>query len=176
MDGRVARHLKIGLVVLCALILAVMLRMLFTSDDAFLVHSFGLPGGFTYGAWSPSHRSPPPSPSLAPIMVGPSISNQATIGMVTIISGGTNPTYERALTTHEDHAPIHADPRHVLRHAILPGIWTQAGSLLALLLQELTKPATERLQWLVSVVARRRRAPLLPRSPTPAADGSTPTP
>ncbi|KAF2157294.1 glycosyltransferase family 34 protein, partial [Myriangium duriaei CBS 260.36] len=74
------------------------------------------------------------------------------VGKVTIIFGGA-PTYERAVRTHELHDRIHGYPLHVLRHGILDDVWSKPAYILSLLLKELSRPETERLQWLLWVDA-----------------------
>ena len=74
---------------------------------------------------------------------------RADIGKVTILFGGTNPTYERAVRTHEVHNKRFGYPLHILRHGILSDVWTKPAYILSLLLKELSKPEHERLKWLL---------------------------
>ncbi|KAI9724824.1 MAG: hypothetical protein M1812_000100 [Candelaria pacifica] len=78
----------------------------------------------------------------------PFLGEQATIGKVTILFGGDNPTYERALRTHDVHNRIHGYPMNVLRQGILTDVWTKPAYILSLLLRELSKPKGQRLEWL----------------------------
>ncbi|PSK51600.1 hypothetical protein B9Z65_2867 [Elsinoe australis] len=77
---------------------------------------------------------------------------RSRVGKVTIIFGGAA-IYERAVRTHEAHDAVHGYPLHVLRHGILDDVWSKPGYILALLLRELAKPESERLQWLLWVDA-----------------------
>lgn len=72
-----------------------------------------------------------------------------TIGKMTIMFGDDNPTYERALKTHEVHNRLHGYPVYVLRQEILYDVWTKPAYILSVLLKELTKPESERLKWLL---------------------------
>ena len=74
---------------------------------------------------------------------------KSDIGKVTIVFGGQNPTYERAVRTHEVHNKRFGYPLHVLRHGILSDVWTKPAYILSLLLKELSKPEHERLKWLL---------------------------
>ena len=88
--------------------------------------------------------SSPPSSSYGGIPV---------IGKVTIVTGGENSVYERALRTHEAHNRIHSYPMHVLRQSILNDVWSKPAYILSVLLRELARPKSERLQWLLWVDA-----------------------
>lgn len=61
--------------------------------------------------------------------------------------------YERAVKSHELHDRIHGYPLHVLRHSILDDVWSKPGYILHLLLQELAKPPSQRLEWIIWVDA-----------------------
>lgn len=73
------------------------------------------------------------------------------LAKITIMFGNDNPTYERALRTHEVHNRLHGYPVYVLRQQILNDVWTKPAYILSVLLKELTKPPEERLKWLLSV-------------------------
>ncbi|KAI9732445.1 MAG: hypothetical protein M1834_001653 [Cirrosporium novae-zelandiae] len=79
----------------------------------------------------------------APLLV-----NHPTIGKVTILVGD-NPTYERAIKTHERHNENFGYPMSLLRWGILDDVWTKPAYILSVILNELTKPEEERLQWLL---------------------------
>ncbi|KAK4983370.1 hypothetical protein LTR50_007270 [Elasticomyces elasticus] len=72
------------------------------------------------------------------------------VGKCTVVFGGgsAQATYERAIRTHETHDRIHGYRLHVLRHAILDDVWSKPAYILSLLLQELAKSESERLEWL----------------------------
>ncbi|KAI9707424.1 MAG: hypothetical protein M1836_000385 [Candelina mexicana] len=78
----------------------------------------------------------------------PFLGEQATIGKITILFGGDNPSYERALRTHDVHNRLHGYPMNVLRQGILTDVWTKPAYILSLLLRELSKPKGQRLEWL----------------------------
>ena len=88
--------------------------------------------------------SSPPSSSYGGIPV---------VGKVTIVTGGESSVYERALRTHEAHNRIHSYPMHVLRQSILNDVWSKPAYILSVLLRELARPKSERLQWLLWVDA-----------------------
>ena len=77
----------------------------------------------------------------------------ARIAKCTIVFGDLNPVYERALQTHEVHNKKHGYPMYILRQSILDDVWTKPAYILSLILQELAKPAGERLEWLFWVDA-----------------------
>jgi hypothetical protein len=72
----------------------------------------------------------------------------ATIGKATMLYGQQSPVYERALQTHLQHAETHGYPVFVLREKLLGRLWTKAAYILSIILNELQKPAGDRLQWL----------------------------
>ena len=81
-----------------------------------------------------------------------SLGERFRVGKCTIIFGGAS-IYERAVRTHELHDRLHGYPLHVLRHGILDDVWSKPAYILNVLLRELTKPESERLQWLLWVDA-----------------------
>lgn len=74
------------------------------------------------------------------------------IGKCTILFYG-NSYWERAIRTHEQHDKIHGYRLHVLRQQLLDDVWTKPAYILDLLLRELGKPESERLEWLFWVDA-----------------------
>lgn len=93
---------------------------------------------FTYllpqsGSPSRHDQLSPPVPSIA----------KATIVF------GENTIYQGALRTHEEHNRKFGYRMHVLRSGILDDVWTKPAFLLSLLLEELVKPETERVDWLL---------------------------
>jgi hypothetical protein len=74
--------------------------------------------------------------------------SKPSIAKVTIVFGDS-PTYQRALKTHEEHSRKFGYRMHVLRSGILDGVWTKPAFLLSLLLEELVKPKTERIDWIL---------------------------
>ena len=74
------------------------------------------------------------------------------IGKCSIVFN-SNGYWERALKTHEVHDKIHGYRLHVLRQEMLDTVWSKPGYILSLLLRELAKPESERLEWLLWVDA-----------------------
>ncbi|OQD83119.1 hypothetical protein PENANT_c018G08027 [Penicillium antarcticum] len=61
--------------------------------------------------------------------------------------------YERALQSHERHGKKWGYPMHVLRQDISVGFWNKPSYLLALVINEMAKPAGERMEWFMWVDA-----------------------
>ncbi|KAK0270645.1 hypothetical protein LTR35_010853 [Friedmanniomyces endolithicus] len=74
------------------------------------------------------------------------------VGKCTIVFNG-NSYWERALRTHEEHDHLHGYRLHVLRQGLLDDVWSKPAYILSLLLRELARPESERLEWLVWVDA-----------------------
>lgn len=66
-----------------------------------------------------------------------------------MLYGETNHMYERALQSHERHGKQWGYPMHILRQDIAVGFWNKPSYLLSLVINELTKPAGERMEWLM---------------------------
>lgn len=73
------------------------------------------------------------------------------VAKVSMLYGETNHIYERALQSHERHGERWGYPMHVLRQDIAVGFWNKPSYLLSLVINELTKPAGERMEWLMYV-------------------------
>lgn len=56
--------------------------------------------------------------------------------------------YEKALSGHKAHNMRFGYKHFVLRHEIVPDIWSKQAFILSILLQELAKPMGDRLEWL----------------------------
>lgn len=69
------------------------------------------------------------------------------IGKMTILFHG-NSFWERCIRTHEQHDKVHGYRLHVLRQQLLDDVWSKPAYILSLLLRELSKPESERLDWL----------------------------
>ena len=82
-----------------------------------------------------------------------SSSKRPIVGKITIVTGGDNDVYERAIRTHEAHNKMHGYPLHALRQSILNDVWSKPAYILSVILRELAKPKAERLQWLFWVDA-----------------------
>ena len=74
------------------------------------------------------------------------------VGKCTILFNG-NPFWERCIRTHEQHDKVHGYRLHVLRHHLMDDVWSKPAYVLSLLLRELSKPDSERLDWLFWVDA-----------------------
>ncbi|KAK8200928.1 hypothetical protein M8818_006247 [Zalaria obscura] len=81
-----------------------------------------------------------------------SLGERTRIGKCTIIFGGAA-IYDRAVRTHETHDRVHGYPLHVLRESMMDSVWSKPAYILSLILRELAKPESERLQWLLWVDA-----------------------
>ena len=71
------------------------------------------------------------------------------IGMVSMLIGDTNPTYERALRTHLRHGEIHGYETFVMRSNVLDMMFNKPMFILNILMDEMKKPFHERLEWLL---------------------------
>ena len=80
---------------------------------------------------------------------GNAIGAESTVGKVTVLYHGRDPTFVRAIQTHEAHNKRFGYPLLVLRHGLLDGVWTKPATILSALLEELRKPEGERLKWLM---------------------------
>ncbi|KAF2725714.1 glycosyltransferase family 34 protein [Polychaeton citri CBS 116435] len=74
------------------------------------------------------------------------------IGKCTILFNG-NSFWERAIKSHEEHDKLHGYRMHVLRQNLLDDVWSKPAYILSLLLRELAKPESERLEWIFWVDA-----------------------
>ncbi|KAF4962178.1 hypothetical protein FSARC_9752 [Fusarium sarcochroum] len=70
------------------------------------------------------------------------------IGTVTAHFGDPQPQYQKALQTHLMHNLVHGTQLDVLCSTIIDAIWNKPAFILSLLLEEMAKPAQERLEWL----------------------------
>ena len=72
---------------------------------------------------------------------------------VTAFFGGleANEHYTKALTTHLEHALVHGSEVHVLCDKMIDGLWNKPAFILDVLLREMLKPESKRLEWLVWV-------------------------
>lgn len=74
------------------------------------------------------------------------------VGKVTIMFYG-NGFWERCIRTHEHHNKANGYRLHVLRQHLMDDVWAKPAYILSLLLRELSKPESERLEWLLWVDA-----------------------
>jgi hypothetical protein len=73
------------------------------------------------------------------------------IAKVSMLYGETNHMYERALQSHERHGKRWGYPMHILREDISVGFWNKPSYLISLVINELAKPAGQRMEWLMYV-------------------------
>ena len=67
---------------------------------------------------------------------------------VAVASGFEDVLYERALDTHWQHAKKHGYPMYMGRENAAEGMFNKIAYIMAVLLQELFKPAEDRVEWL----------------------------
>lgn len=96
-----------------------------------------------------TYRYEAPQDLVIPQWQGREVQAESLIGKVTILFHGKDPTYIRAIQTHQAHNRLHGYPLLALRHAILEDIWSKPAYILAVLLEELRKPDGQRLRWLL---------------------------
>jgi hypothetical protein len=72
-----------------------------------------------------------------------------TIGKVTISFGDRDEIYERAIRSHELHNKNMGYAQFVLRERLMSGLWTKHAYIFSVVAQELSKPESERLKWIV---------------------------
>ena len=111
-----------------------------------------------------------PAPSKKPLSItSPSTpSPKPKIAKVSMLSDSlTSSIYDSAIRTQENHASLHNYPIHIMRHEIMPscrglpvkcnprdahslaGKWNRELYLQSILITELTKPDSERVEWLI---------------------------
>jgi hypothetical protein len=78
----------------------------------------------------------------------PASSINYRIGKVTASFGHPDPIYELAISSHNEHNTQHGYLHFVLRSQVVRGLWSKHAYLLTILGLELSKPASERLDWL----------------------------
>jgi hypothetical protein len=76
------------------------------------------------------------------------------IGKVSMLYGRRNELYERALDSHRRHNLIHGYGMEIMRHDFTQGYWNKLSWLLSNVVQELAKPESERLDWIMWVEAQ----------------------
>lgn len=73
----------------------------------------------------------------------------ARVIRVSMLYGGSNSLYERAISTHKKHAERWGHRFQVLREDITSGFWNKPAYMLYSVTQELTKPLYDRAEWLM---------------------------
>lgn len=80
------------------------------------------------------------------------LGSRIRIGKITIMFYG-NGFWERCIKTHEQHNKANGYRLHVLRQHLMDDVWSKPAYILSILLRELSKPESERLEWLLWVDA-----------------------
>ncbi|EGU78143.1 hypothetical protein FOPG_09814 [Fusarium oxysporum f. sp. conglutinans race 2 54008] len=75
-------------------------------------------------------------------------SSDVRIGRVTAHFGSVQEHYQKALRTHVLHSMIHDNDLEVMCTPVVDSLWNKPAFILSLLLDEMVKPAQERLEWL----------------------------
>jgi hypothetical protein len=106
--------------------------------------------------WNPwtftSLKSSPGSQSNNVVAGRSSKNSKHRIAKVSMVYGKPNPLYKRALKSHEHHAQRWGYSMKVLQRDIAEGYWNKPVYLLSLVLQELAKPPSEQVEWLMFVL------------------------
>ncbi|KAI9844583.1 MAG: hypothetical protein M1838_002148 [Thelocarpon superellum] len=89
----------------------------------------------------------------AKIESGPRLSTKTRLGKVSMSYGEGDALYQRALANHDSHNRRHGYTMTVLGRQIQEGYWSKLLYLQSVLVQELAKPAEERLEWIMWVDA-----------------------
>lgn len=79
-----------------------------------------------------------------------------TIAKVSVLYGEENKNLQRAVASHRRHAELHHYPTYVLERPVANGYWNKALYLLSILVQELSKPTSARVEWLMYIVSTHR--------------------
>ena len=74
---------------------------------------------------------------------------KARFAKVAVASGFEDILYERALDTHVQHAVKHGYPMYMARENAADGMFNKIAYILDVLLNELFKPADERVEWIL---------------------------
>lgn len=78
---------------------------------------------------------------------------------IAVASGFEDILYEKALQTHIDHAQKWGYPLYMARESAADGMFNKVAHILNVLLNELYKPADERVEWLLYVVHLQKELP-----------------
>jgi hypothetical protein len=85
-------------------------------------------------------------------------SGSSPVLKVSMFYGDPEPFYLRAFKSHEHHAQRWGGAMKVLRRDLVGGLWNKPAYLLSLVLQELEKPQSERVKWLMFVLPQEASA------------------
>ena len=78
-------------------------------------------------------------------------SRKVHIAKVSMLYGNPNTLYEKALESHKHHAERWGYPMKVLQQDMVGGFWNKPSYLLSLVIEELAKPPSKRVEWLMFV-------------------------
>lgn len=74
---------------------------------------------------------------------------KADIGMVGMFYGSVPPIYERTMESQRLYAERYGYKIIMLKDKVMPRLWSKPAFVLATIIEELQKPLTERLEWLL---------------------------
>lgn len=97
----------------------------------------------------PALPSPPPPPPSPPPPKSSHVPSSHKVAKVSMLYGPKNSLYERAIQSHERHAARWGYPMLVLRQDIAAGFWNKPTYLLTAVVNGLSKPADERIEWMM---------------------------
>lgn len=78
-----------------------------------------------------------------------SIKETRRVGFASITTGKPTDAYQRAILTQMFHAAVHNIPIHILCNDLSEGAWNKIAFLLNLVMEEMLKPASTRLEWIM---------------------------
>ena len=78
--------------------------------------------------------------------------SKVRIAKVSMLYGSPNPVYEKALESHKHHAERWGYPMKVLQQDMVGGFWNKPSYLLSLVIEELAKSPSKRVEWLMFVL------------------------
>ncbi|KAF2845041.1 glycosyltransferase family 34 protein, partial [Plenodomus tracheiphilus IPT5] len=79
-----------------------------------------------------------------------SINETYRVALATASTGSAlNPAYELAIHSHMTYSTIHNTSVHMLCADLVPGIWNKIAFLASIVINELLKPQSERLEWIL---------------------------
>jgi hypothetical protein len=100
-----------------------------------------------------THLDPSSSePSSQAIAQAPSTTSKSSFprfGKITATFGEPDPPYENAIASHKLHNEIHGYPHFILREQMLRGLWSKHAYIMSIIGNELAKPESERLKWVL---------------------------
>lgn len=79
------------------------------------------------------------------------VSKKPRFAKIAVASGFEDVLYEKALQTHIDHAEKWGYPLYMARETAADGMFNKVAYIMTVLLNELYKPAEERVEWLLCV-------------------------